>query len=82
MGVTVATGRCLEFICDLQFDEVRRRNAILNAIGDEWDPIQTLADEDQAYSMLYSDLDDDQQRAYDELVAAGVLPRSQDWTNE
>lgn len=78
----MATGRCLEFICDLQFDEVRRRNAILNAIGDEWDPIQTLADENQAYSMLYSDLDDDQQRAYDELVAAGVLPRSQDWTNE
>ena len=24
--------------------------------------------------MLYSDLDDDQQRIYDDLVAAGVLP--------
>lgn len=58
---------------DLSLDEARRRSAILQALGDDWDPVQALADEDQAYRMLYSDLDDEQQRAYDELVTAGVL---------
>ena len=33
-----------------------------------------LAEEDRAYAMLYSGLDDEQQRIYDDLVAAGVLP--------
>jgi len=33
-----------------------------------------LAGEDRAWDMLYSGLDDDQQRIYDELVSAGVLP--------
>jgi hypothetical protein len=59
---------------DLTLDEVRRRAAILEAIGDDWDPVEVLAQEDRAYAMLYSDLDDDQQRIYDDLVAAGVLP--------
>jgi hypothetical protein len=36
--------------------------------------VEVLAEEDRAYAMLYSDLDDDQQRIYDDLVAAGVLP--------
>ncbi|OBI45291.1 hypothetical protein A5707_01915 [Mycobacterium kyorinense] len=65
--------------CDLSLDEVRRRSAILDAIGDDWDPVRALADEEQAYRMLYSGLDEQQQRAYDELVTAGVLP---DWNNE
>jgi hypothetical protein len=59
---------------DLTLDEARRRTAILEAIGEDWDPIQALAEEEQAYEMLYSNLDLDQQRVYDELVRAGVLP--------
>ena len=33
-----------------------------------------LAEEERAWDMLYRGLDDDQQRIYDELVSAGVLP--------
>ena len=64
----------LDFAMDLTLDEARRRSAMLEAIGDDWDPVAVLAEEDQAYDMLYADLDDQQQRIYDELVAAGVLP--------
>ena len=64
----------LAFAYDLTLDEARRRAAVLEAIGDDWDPVEVLAQEDRAYAMLYSDLDDDQQRIYDDLVAAGVLP--------
>ena len=32
-----------------------------------------LAEEEKAYDMLYADLDEEQQRIYDEL-SAGVLP--------
>ncbi len=64
----------LAFAYDLTLDEARRRAAVLEAIGDDWDPVEVLAQEDRAYAMLYSDLDQDQQRIYDELVAAGVLP--------
>ena len=64
----------LAFAYDLTLDEARRRAAIVEAIGDDWDPVEVLAQEDRAYAMLYSDLDDDQQRIYDDLVAAGMLP--------
>jgi hypothetical protein len=64
----------LDFAYDLTLDESRRRTAVLEAIGDYWDPIAVLAEENTAYDMLYSDLDDEQQRIYDELVGAGVLP--------
>jgi hypothetical protein len=75
MGNLMATqSNDLAFAYDLTLDEVRRRSAVLEAIGDDWDPIRALADEERAWEMLYSDLDDDQQRIYDELVAAGVLP--------
>ena len=63
---------------DLSLDEVRRRSAILQAIGDDWDPGQALAEEDQVHRMLFSDLDDEQRRAFDELVNAGVLAN---WTD-
>jgi len=59
---------------DLVLDEARRRTAILEAIGDDWDPIEALAQEMQAYELLYSNLNPEQQRIYDELVSAGVLP--------
>jgi hypothetical protein len=62
------------FAYDLTLDEARRRTAILEAIGEDWNPLEVLAEEDRAYAMLYSNLDDEQQRIYDDLVAAGVLP--------
>ena len=64
----------LDFALDLTLEEARRRSAMLEAIGDDWDPVAVLAEEDHAYDMLYADLDDQQQAIYDELVAAGVLP--------
>ncbi|HYZ66824.1 MAG TPA: DUF6400 family protein [Mycobacterium sp.] len=66
--------RDLDFSYDLTLDEARRRAAVLQAIGDDWDPVTVLAEEEKAYDMLYSNLDDEQQRVYDELVSAGVLP--------
>ncbi|ORW08574.1 DUF6400 family protein [Mycobacterium kyorinense] len=62
------------FAYDLTLDEARRRAAVLEAIGDDWDPLEVLAEEERAYAMLYSGLDDEQQRLYEELVSAGVLP--------
>jgi len=64
----------LDFAYDLTLDEARRCTAVLEAIGDDWDPIAVLADENEAYDLLYSNLDSEQQRIYDELVSAGVLP--------
>lgn len=64
----------LDFAYDLTLDEARRRSAVLEAIGDDWDPVAVLGEEQTAYDMLYSNLDDEQQRVYDELVRAGVLP--------
>jgi hypothetical protein len=64
----------LDFAYDMTLDEARRRTAVLEAIGDDWDPVAVLAEEDKAYELLYSNLDDEQQRIYDGLVSAGVLP--------
>ena len=64
----------LDFAYDLTLDEARRRTAVLEAIDDDWDPIAVLAEENRAYDMLYSNLDEEQQRVYDELASAGVLP--------
>jgi hypothetical protein len=64
----------LDFAYDLTLDEARRRSAVLEVMGDDWDPIAVLAEEQKANDMLYSDLDEEQQRIYDELVRAGVLP--------
>jgi Family of unknown function (DUF6400) len=74
MGVRMPTNSSLEFVYDLTLDEVRRRSAVLQAIGPDWDPVRALAEEEKAYAMLYSNLDDEQQRLYDNLVSAGVLP--------
>ncbi|MGO4444926.1 DUF6400 family protein [Mycobacterium sp. 2YAF39] len=64
----------LEFTYDLTLDEARRRSAVLEALGEDWDPIAVLAEEQLAEEMLYSGLDAEQQRIYDDLVRAGVLP--------
>jgi hypothetical protein len=62
------------FAYDLTLDEARRRAAVVEAIGEDLDPLEVMAEEDRAYAMLYSGLDDQQQRIHDDLVAAGVLP--------
>ena len=59
----------LAFAYDLTLDEARRRTAVLEAIGDDWDPIQALAEEELAWDMLYSGLDERTAADYDELVA-------------
>ncbi|HXO58101.1 MAG TPA: DUF6400 family protein [Mycobacterium sp.] len=64
----------MAFAYDLTLDEARRRAAVVEAIGEDWDPLEVMAEEDRAYAMLYSGLDDQQQRIHDDLVAAGVLP--------
>ncbi|WP_406005092.1 DUF6400 family protein [Streptomyces sp. NBC_00637] len=60
---------------DLTSHEMFRRAHVLDALGPDWDPVAVLRDEEAAYELLYSGLDAEQQRVYDELVAAGVLPR-------
>lgn len=60
---------------DLTVDEARRRAAVLQAIGDHWDPVDVMANELAAQELLYSGLDGPTQQIYDDLVAAGVLPR-------
>ena len=64
----------MEFVHDLTMDEARRRAAVLVAVEDDWDPLRVLAEEQRAVDLLYSGLDDEQQRIYDNLVSAGVLP--------
>ncbi|MFD9320820.1 DUF6400 family protein [Streptomyces sp. NPDC060053] len=60
---------------DLTAHEMLRRAHVLEALGPDWDPVAALRDEEAAHELLYSGLDAEQQRMYDELVAAGVLPR-------
>ncbi|MFH8342387.1 DUF6400 family protein [Streptomyces sp. AM6-12] len=72
------SGRPVEFSVDLTAHEMLRRAHVMDAVGPTWDPVTALRDEDAARDLLYSDLDEEQQRIYDELVAAGVLPERGD----
>ncbi|MFB7463587.1 DUF6400 family protein [Streptomyces sp. NPDC056224] len=69
-----ATG-LIDFTVDLTSQEVLRRAQVMAALGPDWDPIEVLRGEEAAYDLLYSGLDEQQQRLYDDLVTAGVLPR-------
>ncbi|QTZ95355.1 DUF6400 family protein [Streptomyces auratus] len=64
--------RIVEF--DLTEHEARRRTEVVAALGDTWDPLAVMEGEADAYRLLYSDLDTEQQATYDMLVSAGVLP--------
>jgi hypothetical protein len=64
----------VSFNIDLTAHEGVRLAAVLDALGPDWDPIQTYNDEAEAYRMLYGHLDHDQQAVFDLLVAGGVLP--------
>ncbi|MEU9304790.1 DUF6400 family protein [Streptomyces sp. NPDC048269] len=65
----------VDFTVDLTSQEVLRRAQVMDALGPDWDPIEVLRGEEAAYDLLYSGLDEQQQSLYDDLVAAGVLPR-------
>ncbi|MGY4920907.1 DUF6400 family protein [Streptomyces sp. 900105755] len=65
----------VEFSVDLTGHELTRRAHVMAALGDDWDPVETVRGEEEAYDLLYSGLDPEQQRLYDTLLAAGVLPR-------
>ncbi|MFD3538998.1 DUF6400 family protein [Streptomyces sp. NPDC058662] len=64
----------VDFTVDLTAHEVSRRAEVMAALGSDWDPVEVLRGEEAAYDLLYSGLDEAQQRLYDDLVAAGVLP--------
>ena len=68
----------VEFSVDLTGHELTRRAHVMAALGDGWDPVATVRGEEEAYDLLYSGLDPEQQRLYDTLLAAGVLPRRGD----
>ncbi|MEH0422801.1 DUF6400 family protein [Streptomyces sp. B21-083] len=67
-----------DFSVDLSSHEMLRRAHVLDALGPDWDPLAALRGEEAAYELLYSGLSAEQQRVYDELVSAGVLPRRGD----
>ncbi|UQW99534.1 DUF6400 family protein [Streptomyces sp. RerS4] len=64
----------VDFDVDLSAQEVLRRAQVMASLGPDWDPVEVLLGEEAAYDLLYSGLDAEQQRIYDDLVAAGVLP--------
>ncbi|MEU9719670.1 DUF6400 family protein [Streptomyces sp. NPDC047976] len=64
----------VDFAVDLTAQEMLRRAQVMAALGPDWDPVEVLRGEEEAYDLLYSGLDAEQQRMYDDLVAAGVLP--------
>ncbi|MFD5098033.1 DUF6400 family protein [Streptomyces albidochromogenes] len=64
----------ISFAIDLTVEEARRRAEVMAALGPDWDPVALLEGEEQASALLYPGLDAEQQRTYDMLVAAGVLP--------
>jgi hypothetical protein len=74
-SATVSKSEPVGFVVDLTAHEMLRRTHALAALGPDWDPVAALRGEEEAYDLLYSGLDAEQQRIYDELVAAGVLPR-------
>jgi Family of unknown function (DUF6400) len=63
-----------EFSVDLTADELRRRAEVIKALGPDWDPVALIHGEQEAYDLLYSGLDAEQEATYAQLVEAGVLP--------
>ncbi|MFH8836853.1 DUF6400 family protein [Streptomyces sp. NPDC017868] len=62
------------FGIDLTVEEARRRAEVVAALGSDWDPVAVLREEEAAHALLYSGLDEEQQRIHAMLVEAGVLP--------
>jgi hypothetical protein len=59
-----------EFLVDLEDHELTRRALIAEAAFID----DMAASEAQAWKMLYSELDDNQQQVYDMLIEKGVIP--------
>ncbi|WP_405982724.1 DUF6400 family protein [Streptomyces sp. NBC_00158] len=74
VGPDEAPADLVDFSVDLTSQEMLRRAQVMAALGPDWDPVEVLRGEEEAYDLLYSGLDAEQQRVYDDLVAAGVLP--------
>lgn len=68
----------VDFAVDLTGHEMTRRAHVMDALGADWDPVEVMRGEEEAYDLLYSGLDQEQQRIYDTLVTAGVLPERGD----
>ncbi|MEV6206088.1 DUF6400 family protein [Kitasatospora sp. NPDC051914] len=62
------------FVFDVTADEIRRRSLAAASLGPNRDIAEEERREAEAYALLYSGLDAEQQRLYDDLVTAGVLP--------
>ncbi|GAA1097486.1 DUF6400 family protein [Kitasatospora arboriphila] len=62
------------FVFDITADEIRRRSLAGASLGPARDIAEEERREAEAYALLYSGLDAEQQRLYDDLVTAGVLP--------
>lgn len=62
------------FNIDLTAHECARLAAVLDAFSWHWDPTEVYTGEAEARRLLYTNLDRDQQAAYDALIADGVLP--------
>lgn len=60
-------------IFDLATHETTRLAAVLEAMGDAFDPDAVLEQEGAARRLLYSGLDESQQETYDKLASADVL---------
>lgn len=60
-------------VLDLTAHEQTRVAAVLEAIGDVFNPVEILEGEHEARALLYNNLDTEQLAVYDELVRAGVL---------
>jgi len=68
----------MDFFIDLEREELRRRAEVIKAMGPEWDPAELLRGEQEAYRLLFSNLDAEQQAVYERLVEAGIIPPYQD----
>lgn len=64
----------MDFVFDLTAHETTRLAAVLDALGDSYDPVEVEAGEAAARRMLMSNLSPGQAAIRDELIAAGVLP--------
>jgi hypothetical protein len=61
-------------VFDLTAHETTRLAAVLDALGDGYDPVEVEAGEADARRCLMSNLSPEQAAIRDELIAAGVLP--------
>ncbi|HEV3359695.1 MAG TPA: DUF6400 family protein [Pseudonocardiaceae bacterium] len=64
------------FVFEIDFTEIEltRQAEVRKALGDDYDYIGAMREEELAYRMLFANLDAEQRAVYAELVRHGVLP--------